>query len=67
MWESGWADSIKNEELQDVKIERNILHKIKRKTANCWSHLAYELPPKTPYEGKIKKRREDKEGDVRSC
>jgi len=49
----GWADSIKNE-LHNVKLERNILHKIKRKTANCWSHLAYELPSKTNYEETIR-------------
>ena len=54
MEEIGWANSIKNE-LHNVKLERSILHKIKRKTANCWSHLAYELPPKTRHEGKIKK------------
>jgi hypothetical protein len=54
---SGWADSIKNEELHNVKLERSILRKIKRKTANCWSHLTYELLPKTRYEGKMKSKR----------
>jgi hypothetical protein len=48
-------------------LERSILHKIKRKKANCWSHLAYELPPKTRYEGKIKKGREYEEEEVSSC
>jgi len=33
----------------------SILHKIKRKTANYCLYLPYELPPKTRYEGKIKK------------
>ena len=67
MEESGWADNIKNEELHDVKLERSILHKIKRNTANCWSYLAYELPPKTRYKGKIKQGRKDEEEDVSSC
>jgi hypothetical protein len=57
MEESVWADSVKNEELHNVKLERSILHKIKRKTANCSSHLPYELPPKTRYKGKINKKR----------
>jgi hypothetical protein len=53
MEEIGWADSVRNEELHNVKLERSILHKIKRKTANCLSYFAYELPLKTRYERKI--------------
>jgi len=40
MEKSGWTDSVKNEVLQRVQDERNILQtKINRRKANCIGHI----------------------------
>jgi hypothetical protein len=43
-----WTDHVRNEEvLLRVKEQRNILHEIRKRKANC--HLTTKLPSKTSY------------------
>jgi hypothetical protein len=53
-----WTDHVKNEEvLHTVKEERNILHTIKRRKANCIGHMLHRnCLLKHIIEGKIEGR-----------
>ena len=45
-----WTDYMKNEEvLPRVKKERNILHTVKRRKANCIGHILRRKSSKTRY------------------
>jgi len=64
-----WTDRVKNEALQRVKEERNILHTIKRRKANWIGHiLRRNCLLKHTFEGKVECRmwHEDEEEDVSS-
>ena len=51
-----WTDYMKNEEvLPRVKKERNILHTVKRRKANCIGHILRRKSSKTRYWKKIEK------------
>jgi len=36
-----WTDRVRNEVIQRVKVERNIVHKVKRKKANWIGHILH--------------------------
>jgi hypothetical protein len=64
-----WTDHVRKEEvLLRVNEQRNILHEIRERKANCIGHiLRRNCLLKQVIEGKIKEeRQEDKEEDVRN-
>jgi hypothetical protein len=62
-----WTDRVKNEEeLHKVTKDRNILHKIKRRTANWIGHiLRRNCPLKHVIEGKLERVRDRSKEEIR--
>jgi len=55
-----WTNRARNEVLQGVKVERNIVHRIKRRNAKCIGQmLRWNCLLRHVIEGKIRGRAED--------
>jgi len=51
--EISWTDCVKNEEVLQIKEERNFLHTTKRGLANCIGHLLHRNCLLRVTEGKV--------------